>query len=78
MKYKLAELFCVISIILFIVFSISTNTKTEKSAKEISAEIIEQIGISELSERTLNFSTKHLSSNRMCLKALHIIHPMML
>ncbi len=58
MKYKLAELLCVILIIIFVAFSISTKTKTKKSATEISAEIIKQIDISELSERDSLFFSK--------------------
>lgn len=58
MKYKLAELLCVILIIIFVAFSISTNAKTQKSAKEISTEITKQIDISELSERDNLFFSK--------------------
>lgn len=51
MKYKIAELFCVVAVIVFIAFSLSLNSTTEKSAEEIGLEIAEQIDISGLAER---------------------------
>ena len=63
MKYKIAELLCVAAVIVFIVFSLSLNSATDKSAEEIGSEIAEQIDLSGLVERDGLFFKKTFGSS---------------
>lgn len=58
MKYKFAEIFCAVLAVLFIVFSLSLNAETDKTAAEIGNEIIEAIDASGLKERDSQFFKK--------------------
>lgn len=63
MKYKIAELLCVVAVIVFIAFSLSLNSTTDKSAEEIGSEIAAQIDLSGLVERDGLFFKKTFGSS---------------
>ena len=69
MKYKIAELLCVAAVIVFIAFSLSLNSTTDKSAEEIGSEIAEQIDLSGLAERDGLFFKKPSGAVQMSLTA---------
>lgn len=61
MKYRIAEILCVVLAVLFIAFSLSLNAETDKTAAEISDKIIETVDASGLAERDGQFFKKTFS-----------------
>lgn len=60
MKYKIAEILCVIAAAVFIAFSLSMNAETDKTAELISKEITQEISDFELISRDGRFLKKTL------------------
>lgn len=58
MKYIIAEILCVAAAVVFIVFSLSLNAKTDKTAVQIADSVKSAASVSELKERDNKFFKK--------------------